>query len=188
MGKSKPRLPPPPFHSVSTCHLTTHPDGLRIGHDLMHLYFVFDEHSDLSAALETRNQASAIMSALRNPSKPRPPNEFIGGRVAQSFWLNALRSTPSHPLFHQRFIASFQRYVDAVVQQSQDRDQGFQRDLQSYLGLRRFTIGAEPSFALNAIEMDFPDEIIEHPTIKRLEGLTTDMIIVWNDIVSFDRE
>lgn len=58
-------------------------EGCRIGCDLMHLFFVFDEHSDRSTKEETRQQADAIMDALRNPHKPRPPHEFIGGRVAQ---------------------------------------------------------------------------------------------------------
>lgn len=152
----------------------------------MHLFFVFDEHSDRSTAAETRHQAEAIMDAIRHPHKPRPPNEFIGGRVAQAYWLNALKYTP--PSFHRRFVSSFQRYVDSVVQQSRDRDHGRQRDLQSYLALRRLTIGAEPSFVLNAMHMDLPDYVVEHPTIKKLQGLATDMIIVGNNIVSFDRE
>lgn len=152
----------------------------------MHLFFIFDEHSDRSTADETRHQAEAIMDAIRNPHKSRPSNEFVGGRVAQEYWLNALKSTPSS--FQRRFISSFQRYVDSIVQQSYDRDHGCQRELQSYLALRRLTIGAEPSFVLNAMHMDLPDYIMEHPTIKKLEGLATDMIIVGNDIVSFDRE
>jgi hypothetical protein len=49
----------------------------------MHLFFVFDEHSDRSSADETRQQAEAIMDALRSPQKARPAHEFIGGRVAQ---------------------------------------------------------------------------------------------------------
>ena len=74
------------------------------------------------------------------------------------------------------------------MQQSSDRDQHCQRDVQSYLTLRRYTIGAEPSFVLNAMHMDLPDAVVNHPTLKRLEDLATDMIILGNDIVSYDRE
>lgn len=172
----------------------------------MHLFFVFDEHSDRSTQEETRQQAIAIMDAIRNPHKPRPEGEFIGGRVAQEsvsfpfltydiksnaaycnrYWLNAIKTTP--PSFQRRFIESFQRYVNSVVQQSSDRDHHFQRDITSYLALRRYTIGAEPSFVLNAMHMDLPDHVVSHPTLKRLEELATDMIILGNDIVSYDRE
>ncbi|KAM7187058.1 terpene cyclase [Naviculisporaceae sp. PSN 640] len=161
-------------------------DGCRIGCDLMHLFFVFDEHSDRSTQEETRQQAISIMDALRNPHKARPEGEFIGGRVAQEYWLNAIKTTS--PIFQRRFIESFQRYVDSVVQQSSDRDHHCQRDITSYLALRRYTIGAEPSFVLNAMHMDLPDNVVSHPTLKRLEELATDMIILGNDIVSYDRE
>lgn len=50
----------------------------------MNLFFVIDEWSDVSDARETRYQADAIMDALRNPYKPRPKGEWIGGEVARS--------------------------------------------------------------------------------------------------------
>jgi len=49
----------------------------------MHLYFVFDEHSDRSTEDETRQQAAVMVDAMRCPHKPRPEGEFVGGRVAQ---------------------------------------------------------------------------------------------------------
>ncbi|KAM7218649.1 Isoprenoid synthase domain containing protein [Rhypophila decipiens] len=161
-------------------------NGCRIGCDLMHLFFVFDEYSDRSTQEESRQQAISIMDALRDPHKPRPEGEFVGGRVAQEFWLNAIKTTPES--FQKRFIEAFRRYIDSVVQQSSDRDHHCQRDIASYLALRRYTIGAEPSFVLNAMHMDLPDHVVAHPTLKRLEELSTDMIILGNDIVSYDRE
>lgn len=106
--------------------------------------------------------------------------------LPKRYWLNAIKSTP--PSFHRRFIASFQTYVDAVVQQSSDRDHHRQRDIQSYLALRRHTIGAEPSYVLNAMHLDLPDHVMSHPTLRRLEDLSINMLILGNDIVSYDRE
>ncbi|KAM6508217.1 Delta(6)-protoilludene synthase [Fusarium falciforme] len=161
-------------------------EGCRIGCDLMNLYFFFDEHSDLANEDETRQQADAIMDALRDPHKPRPQGEWVGGRVTQQFWLNAIKSTPES--VQRRFIDAFQRYSDSVIQQSLDRDHGHQRDIQSYLQLRRYTGGTEPSYPINLIHSNLPDYVLEHPTIKRLEDVATDMIIVANDIYSYNRE
>lgn len=58
-------------------------DGCRVGCDLMNLFFVFDETSDVSDAYETRHQADCIMDALNNPDKPRPAGEWIGGLITQ---------------------------------------------------------------------------------------------------------
>lgn len=49
----------------------------------MNLFFIFDEWSDVSTAPETRVQADIIMDALRNPCKPRPSDEWVGGEVAR---------------------------------------------------------------------------------------------------------
>jgi len=49
----------------------------------MNLYFFFDEHSDLADEERTREQADIIMDALRNPHKPRPKGEWVGGPVTQ---------------------------------------------------------------------------------------------------------
>jgi Delta6-protoilludene synthase len=49
----------------------------------MNLFFVFDEWSDVSDEHETRRQADSIMDALRNPHKPRPAGEWVGGEVAR---------------------------------------------------------------------------------------------------------
>ena len=49
----------------------------------MQLVFMFDEYSDRSLPSEVRKQKDAIMDALRNPHKPRPKGEWLGGEVAR---------------------------------------------------------------------------------------------------------
>lgn len=49
----------------------------------MNFFFVFDDLSDVSDATQTRYQADCIMDALRNPHKPRPEGEWIGGQIAK---------------------------------------------------------------------------------------------------------
>jgi hypothetical protein len=58
-------------------------DGCRVGCDLMNLFFVIDEHTDIAATETARQQADIVMDAIRNPHKPRPKGEWIGGKVAQ---------------------------------------------------------------------------------------------------------
>jgi Delta6-protoilludene synthase len=59
------------------------PEGCRIGCDLMNLFFVFDEHSDIASEKGARSQANIIMDALRNPHVPRKAGEWVGGKVTQ---------------------------------------------------------------------------------------------------------
>ena len=50
---------------------------------MMHVFFVFDEYSDVAPPSEVRKQADIIMDALRQPHKPRPEFEWIGGEVTR---------------------------------------------------------------------------------------------------------
>ena len=58
-------------------------ERLRTGCDMMHVFFVFDEHSDVAPPGEVRKQADIIMDALRHPDKARPEFEWIGGEITR---------------------------------------------------------------------------------------------------------
>lgn len=62
---------------------TLHAERCRTGCDLMNLFFVIDEYSDISTPEEVRKQKNIVMDALRNPHTPRPEGEWIGGEVAR---------------------------------------------------------------------------------------------------------
>ncbi|KAJ7720443.1 terpenoid synthase [Mycena metata] len=167
-----------------------------VGCYLMNLFFVIDEHTDIhcvpghprnaviAATAVARQQADIVMDALHNPRKVRPSGEWIGGKVAQEFWLNAI--TIATPTSQRRFLATFRSYLNAVVQQA--RNSGHIRDVNSYFQVRRDTIGAKPSFAINEIHLNIPDEIITHPVIVRLTNLCLDALIIGNDLCSYNVE
>ncbi|KAJ7474145.1 isoprenoid synthase domain-containing protein [Mycena latifolia] len=140
-------------------------EGCRVGCDLMNLFFVIDEHTDVASTETAREQADIVMDALRNPNKSRAENEWIGGEVARQFWLNGIR-TASHTS-QRRFIDTFQSYMDAVVQEADDRNSSRIRDVKSYFEVRRDTIGAKPSFAICELHMNIPDEVITHPVLVK---------------------
>ena len=49
----------------------------------MNLFFLFDEYSDVTDAQGVRRRADIIMDALRDPTRPRPEGEWIGGEIAR---------------------------------------------------------------------------------------------------------
>ncbi|KAJ7454224.1 terpenoid synthase [Mycena latifolia] len=161
-------------------------EGCRVGCDLMNLFFVIDEHTDIAATETARGQADVVMDAIRNPHKPRPAGEWIGGEVARQFWENAVRTATPNAI--RRFVDTFQLYMDSVVQQADDRNSNHIRDVKSYFEVRRDTIGAKPSFAICEIHMNLPDEIITHPVIVKLTNLCIDALIIGNDLCSWNVE
>lgn len=75
------------FRSLATAQIfwqrwrTQQQAGVSFGCDLMNLYLVFDEYSDVEDAAGVQRQADSIMDALRNPHKPRPAGEWVGGEI-----------------------------------------------------------------------------------------------------------
>ncbi|EIM79126.1 terpenoid synthase [Stereum hirsutum FP-91666 SS1] len=168
---------------------------LRTGCDLMNLFFVIDEHSDLSSVADAETQAQIIMNALMNPEKPRPHGEWVGGEVARQYWELAIKTAT--PKSQRRFVAAFDDYMNAVVQQAKDRTHSTIRDIDSYMEVRRKTIGAWPSFALLELDMDLPEDFMDHPVMHELHVLSISMICLGNvsdiaplpsDIVSWNLE
>ncbi|KAG1886767.1 terpenoid synthase [Suillus subluteus] len=154
--------------------------------DVMNLFFLVDEHSDVSEEGEVRQQKDVIMDALRHPYKPRPKGEWVGGEVARQFWERTICNASGQS--QKRFIARFDEYLDGVVQQAIDRSGHHIHDIQSYFDVRRKTIGAWPSFALLELGLDIPDEVILHPTFEDMAVASADMIALTNDIISYNRE
>lgn len=112
----------------------------------MNLFFIVDEWTDVSNEAQSRSMVSIILDALQSPHRPRPNNEWVGGEIARQFWQLATQSmsTPAQ----QRFLTTFEEYLNAVVDEAKDRSHHRIRDVRSYLKLRRNTIGAKPSFAI----------------------------------------
>ncbi|KAF8554246.1 terpenoid synthase [Imleria badia] len=165
---------------------TAKKEHARAGCDLMNIFFVIDEYSDVSEPYEVQKQKDAIMDALRNPHKPRPKGEWIGGEMARQFWELTTRNASKGS--QKRFILAFDEYLEAVVQQAIDRSGHRIRDIKSYFDLRRRTIGTRPTFSLIELALDIPDEIMSSPTIQEMTLASTDMIILKNDVASYNLE
>ncbi|KAJ6495182.1 terpenoid synthase [Mycena sanguinolenta] len=161
-------------------------DGCRVGCDLMNLFFLIDEHFDKSDTNGARVQADTVMHALRNPQMARPNGEWIGGEVARQFWLNAIRIAT--PTSQRRFIDEFRAYMDSMVQKAQDRTEGHIRGIDEYFEVRRVTIGVKAAIVINEIRMNIPDDVLRNEHITTLIAASTDMILIANDLYSYNVE
>jgi len=182
-------------HALERCELSllaclTYPNAceeyLRSTCDFMYFVYVIDEYTDVSEVDEVRQQKDAIMDALRHPYKPRPKGEWVGGEVARQFWERTICNASGQS--QKRFITTMDEYLEGVVQQAADRSGHLIRDIQSYFDLRRKTVGIRPSYALLELGLDIPDEVIAHPAIEDMVVASMDMVILANDITSYNLE
>ena len=82
------------------------------------------------------------------------------------------------PNCRRRFYHICADYIDAVGRVAEYRVQGKVLDLASYRELRRDNSAAYTCFELfeYALDIDLPDEVVEHPTFKNLQNWGCDLI------------
>lgn len=72
------------FHIILNTFLSSLPsDHLRTGCDLMNLFFVVDEYTDVESEPVVREMVDIVIDALNNPHKARPEGEILLGEVAK---------------------------------------------------------------------------------------------------------
>jgi hypothetical protein len=58
-------------------------EHLRTGCDLMNVFFVVDEYTDVESAPVVREMVDIVIDAMNNPHKPRPEGEILLGEVTR---------------------------------------------------------------------------------------------------------
>ncbi|KAG1742743.1 isoprenoid synthase domain-containing protein [Suillus paluster] len=161
-------------------------EHLRIGCDLSNVYFIVDEYTDIENAAVTKEMVDIVLDAIRNPHKVRPECECILGEIVRQFWARAIRtaSLPSQ----RHFIETFTTYLGAIVVEALDREQGHCRSIDNYLKLRRDTCAVKSSVPMCEMGMELPDDVFYHPVIVELVDCITELCLIDNDMISYNRE
>ncbi|KAJ7645684.1 isoprenoid synthase domain-containing protein [Mycena polygramma] len=171
---------------ASLAYPTASKEHLRTGCDLMNVFFVVDEYTDVESADIVREMVDIVIDAMNNPYKPRPEGEILLGEVTRQFWELALKT--ASPSSAKHFVEAFTDYLESVVEQAKDRDSDTVLTVESYLKTRRQNIGARPSYVPGELHLDLPDEAFYHPVVKELEYDIAELIILDNDIASYNKE
>ncbi|PPQ85717.1 hypothetical protein CVT25_002468 [Psilocybe cyanescens] len=160
-------------------------EHLRISCDLMNFYFAFDEYTDLADKDEAMKISKDVMNTFKHTEVPFD-NKLI--EMARQFFKRTIDVVGEDNPGFERFIADFDAYTRSIIQEADDRDEGYIRSVDEYFILRRDTCGAKPSFSFHGLGLRIPNEVFEHPlVISMLEG-ATDLIAITNDMHSYGLE
>lgn len=58
-------------------------EHLRTGCDLMNLFFLVEEYTDVESPAVVQEMVDIVMDALNNPHKPRPEGEIVLGEATR---------------------------------------------------------------------------------------------------------
>ncbi|KAI8996452.1 terpenoid synthase [Trametes punicea] len=159
-------------------------DHLRVACDLMMLFFVIDEYTDAADTAGAQEIANLTIDGIVHPWRQAAPGEHVVGEITRQ--RRALKYAT--PTAQARFLEAWSSYALAVVEQTKDRQEDRARNMEEYLAVRRYTIGARPCFALAELRLDLPSELINHPLVEELAGCVIDLIILDNNLASYTLE
>ncbi|KAF8559681.1 terpenoid synthase [Imleria badia] len=98
------------------------------------------------------------------------------------------------PFHWPQFIDSNAIFAQNTVQEALDREahpnKNAVRNIQSYMVMRRESIGTRPCFVLmrSTRRLYIPDDVLANPIIREMENVTLDMVFIANDVYSFKKE
>lgn len=160
-------------------------ERFRVCCDFINTLFVVDEISDVQNGTDALTTGMIYLNVLKDPTWDD------GSKLAQiSREFRARLHKHAKSNCQRRFYQTCADYVDAVGKEAAYRVQGRVLDLSSYEKLRRDNSAVYACFALfeYALDIDLPDEVVEHPTFKNLQDWGCDLVCWANDIYSYDAE
>ncbi|KAJ8508566.1 hypothetical protein ONZ45_g9174 [Pleurotus djamor] len=158
----------------------------RTGCDMMNIFFLIELFTDGKGSNEVRQHVSDFMNALRYPWTVPSGKDSILGAMTRCSWQHALEA--ASPSSAERFIAHCEKYLNAVIQEADDRDTDYLRSVDEYLMLRPETSGTYPSLIILSLDSQIPEQYFRHPAVKSLEECTVRLVSFSNDIYSWNKE
>ncbi|KAJ6494348.1 isoprenoid synthase domain-containing protein [Mycena sanguinolenta] len=159
---------------------------LRLCSDFLAYLFFLDNLSDDLDNQDTVSVADLILNSLYHPHTFRSSvriavmSKDICKRIEQT-------STPG---VYDRFVETFDLFLQSVHDQAIHRTTGVIPSLEEYITLRRDTSGCKPCWAIieYANNLDIPNNVMEHPVLCGLGEAANDLVAWSNDVFSYSVE
>jgi hypothetical protein len=161
--------------------------------------FPFDDLFDDGDLRDDPERATLVIGRLLNvmqDAKNEPMSLPIGAESEQrlidcytDFW-ERFKSGTEDLGVRERFVGALQDYCHGALQQVRDCSTSTSRDLEDLLAVRRSSISVLPLYALVEFghQLDLPERLFEHASIQQIRALGLDIILIQNDILSYQKE
>ncbi|KAG8995769.1 hypothetical protein FRB94_011659 [Tulasnella sp. JGI-2019a] len=163
----------------------------RVLCDFINALFAFDDLMDEEHLVRdpsgTKKAIDALMNAFWHHDTHKPG--FKLAQANQSFWARAI-GIGMAPGTRRRFLEYTDHYCRAVHEQVTNRSKDIIMDVESFTRMRRDTGALKICFVMGEFGLgtDIPDEVFDHPLVKTMENCANDIVVLANDIYSWNIE
>ncbi|KAG8900686.1 hypothetical protein FRC00_011755 [Tulasnella sp. 408] len=176
---------------VSYCYPRADKERFRVLCDFINSLFAFDDLMDEEHLVRDVHGTKAVMdiamNALWHPETYQ--TDFQVGQSIQDFWGRAIKMGCA-PGTQRRFLEYMDHYCRAVLEQVTNRSKNHIMDVESFTRMRRDTGALKICFVMGefGLGLDLPDEVFEHPLIQTMENCSNDIVVLANDVYSWNIE
>ncbi|OQD85463.1 hypothetical protein PENANT_c010G01167 [Penicillium antarcticum] len=179
------------FISISVPY--ANPEELRTCCDWGNWVFPFDDKFDNGSLRDNPVESQKIIDCLlfRMEEGNELSQEFEKDPLLQvhnSVWERIFRNSPRG--VQRRFAKAMAEYAHGTISQVKNTALNEHPSLEEVLALRRESAGVSPLFSLveYAHRLDLPDEVFECHSIKEINRIGVDFVVLQNDILSYCKE
>ncbi|PKY05071.1 pentalenene synthase [Aspergillus campestris IBT 28561] len=178
------------FCSIAVPHAS--PEELRTVIDWGNWVFPFDDQFDNGGLKDDPVRAQELVDRLlAGMAEDKGQSHYEEDplvRVHNSVWDRMAASSPAG--VRRRFAKTMTDYCNGSIEQVRACSTGRSPSLEEMLALRRQSAGVSPLFALveYAHKLNLPDCVFEARSIKEIERIGIDLVLLQNDILSYCKE
>ncbi|KAH6912097.1 isoprenoid synthase domain-containing protein [Coprinopsis sp. MPI-PUGE-AT-0042] len=160
---------------------------LRLAADYLNCIFWWDDYTEDVPAHVTQQMAKAIIGGMRS-GQATMDQKLLGVELHTDFWKRVVPTLSPSLEGQEHFLGFYDSYCHSVFEEAVDREREIIRDVPSYFALRRHTVAVRPALALLALAVDLPPWVLKCEWVKQAEECCLDMVIIGNDVYSWNVE
>ncbi|KAF8203486.1 isoprenoid synthase domain-containing protein [Mycena galopus ATCC 62051] len=158
----------------------------RFSCDMMRYFLAYDEYTDTNSAALAKELEDVVIDVIHNPNKLRPKGEIFFGQAAKE--LLEMLTEFATPTCVARFRMEYALYVKAVTVEVENREGNKWLTVEAFFPHRRESGAMRMSWSSCEFDLHIPDEAMDHPVVKEIKDLAADILVIDNDILSYNRE
>ncbi|KAH7930478.1 terpenoid synthase [Leucogyrophana mollusca] len=158
----------------------------------MTISFMLEELTDRMSSVKSEKNSQTWLKVLANPEAGKGSwNPMI--RLMSNGMVASLKDAVD-PYHWPDFLSTNTDFAKCVIREAHDReaskDPNAPRSIDSYMIMRRETIGVRPCLVLmrSTRRLYLPDHVLKHPVIEEMVNVILDTCYLANDIYSFKKE
>ncbi|KAI0328233.1 terpenoid synthase [Cubamyces sp. BRFM 1775] len=162
-------------------------DHLRSCMDFANVAFSVDEYTDKQPPSIVRDLADGCIAVMQNRTfedKGRGPTVF--NEFFSQFWKGAMKvATPQSA---KQLASTLTDYLNGTHREAESVVTGDFLEYERYLQIRLESIGVRMFYAMCGLPLSIPDRVFEDPLFVELQYLGSELVLLDNDIISYNRE